>query len=115
MRRRRSTGARQARASRYNRAMELTEKQRRHLRGLGHKLKPVILVGQAGVSDAVVAETRAALAAHELIKVRIAGLERDERDEALADLAARTDSAIVSRIGHTALLYRRHSEKPRMQ
>jgi len=95
--------------------MELTEKQRRHLRGLGHKLKPVILVGQAGVSDAVVAETRAALAAHELIKVRIAGLERDERDEALADLAARTDSAIVSRIGHTALLYRRHSEKPRMQ
>ncbi|HEX6995906.1 MAG TPA: ribosome assembly RNA-binding protein YhbY [Gammaproteobacteria bacterium] len=95
--------------------MELTDKQRRHLRGLGHALKPVILVGQAGVSDAVVAETRAALKAHELIKVRVAGLERDERDEALVDLAARTDSAIVGRIGHTALLYRQHPEKPRIQ
>lgn len=95
--------------------MELTDKQRRHLRGLGHALKPVIQVGQAGVSDAVVAETRAALKAHELIKVRIAGLERDERDEAFADLAGRTDSAIVGRIGHTALLYRRNPQKPRIQ
>jgi len=95
--------------------MELTDKQRRHLRGLGHALKPVIQVGQAGVSDAVVAETRAALKAHELIKVRIAGLERDERDEAFADLAGRTDSAIVGRIGHTALLYRRNPQKPRIR
>lgn len=94
--------------------MKLTDKQRRHLRGLGHGLKPVILIGQAGVSDAVVAETSRALTAHELIKVRVAGLERDERDEALAYLAAQTDSEMVGRIGHTAVLYRRHPEKPRI-
>jgi len=94
--------------------MELTEKQRRHLRGLGHALKPVVHIGQAGASDAVVAETVRALNDHELIKVRVSGMERQTRDVALASLASRTQSAMVGRIGHTALLYRRHPEKPRI-
>ena len=94
--------------------MKLTDKQKRHLRGLGHGLKPVIQVGNAGVSDAVVAEADRALAAHELIKVRVAGMERDERNGALADLAERTSSEMVGRIGHTAVLYRRHPRKPRI-
>jgi len=96
------------------RPVSLTDKQRRHLRGLAHGLKPVIRVGQAGVSDAVVAETSRALEAHELIKVRVADMERAERDAALASLAARTDSEMVGRIGHTAILYRRHPKKPRI-
>lgn len=96
------------------RPVSLTDKQRRHLRGLAHGLKPVIRVGQAGVSDAVVAETSRALEAHELIKVKIAGMERDARDDALASLADRTESEIVGRIGHTAVLYRRHPKKPRI-
>jgi RNA-binding protein len=94
--------------------MKLTEKQRRHLRGLGHALKPVILVGQGGASEAVMAETVRALNDHELIKVRVSGMDRDARDEALAMLAERTQSVLVVRIGHTALLYRRHPEKPRI-
>jgi len=94
--------------------MALTEKQRKHLRGLGHALKPVIQVGQAGVSEAVLAETDRALDAHELIKVRIAGMERDERNDALDALAERTRSELVGRIGHTALLYRRNKEKTRI-
>ena len=94
--------------------MTLTEQQRRHLRGLGHSLKPVIRIGRAGVSDAVVAETARALNDHELIKVRVAGMERDARDEALASLADRTQSEMVGRIGHTAVLYRRHPKKPRI-
>lgn len=94
--------------------MKLTDKQKRHLRGLGHGLKPVIQVGNAGVSDAVVAETDRALTTHELIKVRVAGMERDQRNDALADLAERTGSEMVGRIGHTAVLYRRHPEKPRI-
>jgi RNA-binding protein len=61
--------------------MQLTEKQRRHLKGLAHRLKPVILMGNAGLTDAVVAETHRALADHELIKVRLPGLERTARDE----------------------------------
>lgn len=77
-------------------------------------MKPVIRVGHAGISDAVVAETSRALEAHELIKVRVADMERAERDEALASLAARTESEMVGRIGHTAVLYRRHPKKPRI-
>lgn len=94
--------------------MQLTEKQRRHLRGLAHLLKPVILIGNAGVSEGVVAETVRALADHELIKVRLPGLPREERDAALADLAARTDSALVNRIGHVAILYRPNAELPKI-
>ena len=71
-------------------------------------------MGQAGVSDAVLAETDRALEAHELIKVRIAGMERDERNGALAVLAERTGSEMVGRIGHTALLYRRNPKKTRI-
>ncbi len=86
--------------------MQLTEKQRRHLKGLAHPLKPVILMGNAGLTDAVVAETQRALEDHELIKVRLPGLERTARDAALDELAQRTGSTMVTRIGHVAVLYR---------
>lgn len=96
------------------RFVELKEKQRRHLRGLAHALKPVIQVGNAGVTDAVVAETSRALHDHELIKVRLPGGDRDARDAALAGLAGRTGSALVTRIGHVAVLYRPRPELPRI-
>ena len=94
--------------------MTLTEKQRRHLRGLGHALKPVVFLGQAGLTEAVVAEAARALNDHELIKVRVTGMERDARDQALETLADRTKSSVVARIGHIAVLYRAHPEKPRI-
>jgi RNA-binding protein len=94
--------------------MQLTEKQRRHLKGLAHPLKPVILMGNSGLTAAVVAETDRALAHHELIKVRLPGLEREERDATLAELAERTASAMVTRIGHVAVLYRPHPDLPKI-
>lgn len=94
--------------------MQLTEKQRRHLKGLAHPLKPVILMGNAGLTAAVVAETRRALSDHELIKVRLPGLERTERDVALKLLAEQTGSVMVTRIGHVAVLYLPHPELPRI-
>ena len=94
--------------------MQLSEKQRRHLKGLAHPLKPVILMGNAGLTDAVVAETQRALHDHELIKVRLPGLDREDRDAALALLAERTGSTMVTRIGHVAVLYRAHPEVPRI-
>lgn len=94
--------------------MQLTEKQRRHLKGLAHPLRPVILMGQAGLTDAVVAETTRALADHELIKVRLPGLDRAQRDTALQGLAERTGSVMVTRIGHVAVLYRRGEPLPRI-
>ena len=94
--------------------MQLTEKQRRHLKGLAHPLKPVILMGNSGLTPAVVAETDRALTDHELIKVRLPGLERAQRDAALTALANRTSSTMVTRIGHVAVLYRPHPELPRI-
>ena len=94
--------------------MKLSEKHRRHLRGLGHSLKVIIYIGKVGASDAVIAETVRALNDHELIKVRVNGMEREARDEALDLLAARTGSEMVGRIGHTAVLYKAHPEKPRI-
>jgi RNA-binding protein len=84
----------------------LSEKQRRHLRGLAHELKPVILLGAAGLTDAVARETARALEDHELIKVKAPGGDRNVRDALFVQLAARTGSAVVHRIGHVAVLYR---------
>jgi RNA-binding protein len=94
--------------------MQLSEKQRRHLKGLAHPLKPVILMGNAGLTDAVVAETQRALNDHELIKVRLPGQDRQERDAALTLLAKRSESTLVTRIGHVAVLYKAHPKLPRI-
>jgi len=94
--------------------MTLTEKQRRHLRGLGHALKPIVAISRGGASESVIAETERALHDHELIKVRATGMEREVRDQTLDVLATRTKSEIVGRIGHVAILYRRNAEKPRI-
>jgi RNA-binding protein len=98
----------------YNASVKLTERQRRHLRGLAHPLKPVIQVGNAGMTDGVVAETARALHDHELIKVRWAGADREARDAGLKTLAARTGSTLVTRIGHVAVLYRPRPDLPRI-
>ncbi len=94
--------------------MKLNDKQRRYLRGLAHPLKPIILVGNAGVTPAVVAETQRALHDHELIKVRMTGAVRDVRDAALQSLAVATGSALVGRIGHVATLYRPSETLPKI-
>jgi RNA-binding protein len=93
-------------------AMELSERQRKYLRGLGHALDPVLLIGAAGVTPAVIAEAKRALHDHELIKVKFRGAERDERDAGLAGLATATESVLVQRIGHTALYYKRRIDRP---
>ena len=92
--------------------MELSERQRKYLRGLGHALNPVLLVGSAGMSEAVVAEAKRALHDHELIKVKFRGAERGARDAGLAELATATESVMVQKIGHTALYYKRRIDRP---
>jgi RNA-binding protein len=92
--------------------MELTENQRRFLRGRAHALKPIIQIGGKGLTEAVAKETARALHDHELIKVRATGTDRDARDALFVDLASRTQSALVHRIGHVAVLYRGNAAKP---
>ena len=92
--------------------MELSERQRKYLRGLGHALKPVLLIGNAGITPAVITEAKRALHDHELIKVKFRGAERENRDQGLAQLATATDSVLVQRIGHTGLYYKRRNDRP---
>jgi RNA-binding protein len=91
--------------------MSLTESQCKHLRGLGHHLKPLVLVGSDGLSVNVVAEINSSLDHHELIKVRVRSSGRKERDELIAELASRSFAQLIQRIGNVALIYRA-SEKP---
>ncbi len=86
--------------------MQLTEKQLRFLRGRAHGLKPLILIGQKALTSGVIAETRRALNDHELIKLRILAADRAARDALLAELVAATQSSLVTRIGHVAVLFK---------
>jgi RNA-binding protein len=82
---------------------QLSERQRRHLRGLAHALKPVVRLGNAGLTPAVLAETARALEDHELIKVKVPGGDRTARDALSAALARDSGSALVHRIGNVAV------------
>lgn len=90
---------------------ELTAAQTRFLRGQAHGLKAILQVGGKGITDALVAEVDGALEHHELIKVKVAGDDRDARDAMIGEIAARTDAALVQRIGHTAVFYRQSRDK----
>ena len=89
----------------------LTNAQNRFLRGQAHDLKAMLQVGGKGITEALAAEVDNALEHHELIKVKVAGEDRDLRDAMIAELTTRTGAALVQRIGHTAVLYRPSKDK----
>lgn len=91
--------------------MQLSEKQRKHLRGLGHALKPIVMMGNAGMSDAVMAELSRALDDHELIKVSVRVGDRKTRNETIDRLCEQSRATLVQRIGNVALIYRVNPEK----
>jgi RNA-binding protein len=93
-------------------AEELTGRQRRHLRALGHHLSAVLQIGHEGVSEAVVKQADAQLDAHELIKVKVSENAPQDRRSSADALAARCGAHVAQVLGRTALLYRRRKEKP---
>ena len=90
----------------------LSNPQKRYLRGLAHDLKPVVMVGAKGITPSLVAELELALEQHELVKVKVAAEDRESRDAWIGELAEKAAAALVSRIGHTAVYYRRSQDKP---
>lgn len=84
----------------------LTSRERAHLKARAHTLAPIVQVGHTGVTDALVAEVDRALTAHELIKVRLGGADRDVRNAHAETLCARTDAASVQRVGKVVVLWR---------
>ncbi len=88
----------------------LTGKQKRCLRGLGHDLKPVILVGKGEVSEPLILETTAALESHELIKIKILESCLMDRHEVAEALAEACGAEVAQVLGRTLLLYRKGKE-----
>jgi RNA-binding protein len=95
--------------------MPLSNEQRRFLRELAHVLKPVVMVGQRGVTEAVVQELDGALSHHELVKVKIASGDRAGRDADIDALLAASGAELVHCIGHVAAFYRPNADQPRLQ
>ncbi len=89
----------------------LNEHQKRHLRRLGHDLKPVVRTGNAGLTDAVMNEIEIALDHHELIKVKLVANDRDQRQEFIGRIVEATGAIAVQSIGQIALLYRPNPDK----
>ncbi len=86
--------------------VSLTPRERAHLKGRAHALEPVVQVGNAGLTYKVAVEVDRALTAHELIKVRINGADRDARKALCEAIAARADAAEVQRVGKILVLWR---------
>lgn len=82
----------------------------KELRGIGHRLSPIVIIGANGLSPAVIEETARALSDHELIKVKIPAGSSDERKECVAALAEATESTVVHHIGRMVLLFRKNPE-----
>jgi RNA-binding protein len=83
----------------------LTGSQKSRLRALGQRMEPTIKVGKDGMTPAIVADLGRQLGAHELVKLRFAGLPRDERAALCDRLAAETGGMCVGSVGQTALFF----------
>ncbi|KAF0193302.1 MAG: RNA-binding protein [Gammaproteobacteria bacterium] len=93
--------------------MSLSTKQKTHLRSLCHHLNPVVIVGDAGITPGVLAEITAAIAYHELVKIRLPAGDHTARRQLIDQVCTETDAVLVQTIGRTATFYRR-GKKPRI-
>ena len=85
--------------------------QRKYLRGLAHSLKPVVSIGQKGITDSVIQSINEALDIHELIKLKfIVFKEKDQKKELIERIKIENECEVAGTIGHTAILFRQHKD-----
>lgn len=92
--------------------MSLNNKQVRFLRAQAHSMKPVVLIGGAGLTDNVINEINLALDDHELIKVRVNADDREKKADMIQSIISQTESDHVQTIGHIGIFYRRNKKNP---
>ncbi|MDQ6954561.1 MAG: ribosome assembly RNA-binding protein YhbY [Mariprofundaceae bacterium] len=90
--------------------MPVNSRQRKELKAAAHHLKPVIRIGQHGVSEGVIAETDISLNTHELIKVHVQQGERNERLAAVEKLCQQVSAELIHHIGKVFIIYRKRQE-----
>ncbi len=93
----------------------LTASQKRHLRGLAHTRHPLVRIGAAGATDAVMEELDRTLVHHELVKIKFSSADRAERRGVINILCDHCDAEIVQIVGKTAVLFRRNPDAPRIE
>ena len=93
----------------------INKEQQKYLRTLAHDRKPVVLIGQHGLTENVMAEIITALDHHELIKIKLRGGTRDSRNEAMEMICGRTGAEPVQTIGNVLTLYKRNKQNPGIQ
>ena len=90
---------------------ELTSTQAKYLRGVAHGLKPVVFVGQKGLTDSLIRSAEEAFDSHELIKIKFIDFkEKKQKTEMAKALELKTGSHLAGMIGHIAILYKQHRD-----
>ena len=89
--------------------------QKKYLRKLGHKLKPVVFIGNSGLSESVLTELFSTINHHELIKVKIKASNRIIRDQIIDEICKKTSTQLVTQIGGIALIYKKNPETPKIK
>lgn len=95
--------------------LDLTPRERNVLRGAAHPLKPVVLIGDNGLTAAVLKEIDVHLTAHELIKIRASGADREARDAMLSEICEALSCAPVHHLGKTLIVYRSGGSRTYLQ
>lgn len=89
--------------------------QKKYLRKLGHKLKPVVFIGNSGLSESVLTELFSTINHHELIKIKIKASNRIIRDQIINEICKKTSTQLVTQIGGIALIYKKNPETPKIK
>lgn len=89
----------------------LSQTDLKMLKQAAHHLKPIILIGSKGLSEAVHKEIDRALFDHELIKIKVSAAEREDRDAMIDEIVARHQAKAVQRVGHTVTVYKKNEQK----
>ncbi|HIE78188.1 MAG TPA: ribosome assembly RNA-binding protein YhbY [Candidatus Thioglobus sp.] len=92
----------------------LTNNQKKYLRSLGHHLKPVVMVGQNGLSEAVLLELESTMEKHELLKIKIRTEDRDEKHKMIDKIVDYSKSNLVQVVGNIVLIYRPFKEESKI-
>ena len=88
------------------------KKEPLELKAASHNLKPVVIIGAQGVTQAVQDEINTALTAHELIKIKLNANSGEERKQALNEITSQQKATLINQIGHVAVLYRKQKKQP---
>lgn len=90
----------------------LSDKQKKTLRGIAHSRKPIVLLGNSGLTKGVLSALDEALLKHELVKVKVSAADRNERDDIVQKMTEHSGAELIQRIGNIATLFRRNPENP---